>query len=92
MGFRARLPEYTDGTESVWAAKISSVTPFTTVGVAGECAHLFLGDVGKHADVIARWAAEQNPQAGGYFVTFDDKEAIYMAGEEFEQRYKRVQP
>lgn len=89
MSAKSGLPEYFGDGESVWAAKITSVEPFNRGDLIG-CARLGFAEEDRHANIIPRWVQQFNPQVGGYFVCFAEREPIFLLEDAFKQRYTLV--
>lgn len=57
---------------AVYAAKITSMAPFSLPGAPAGSMTLFFGELGKkRSNLVGPWVAQHNPQAGGYFVCYD---------------------
>lgn len=69
---KTRLTKYLgkDG-DSVYAAKITEIIPFTPVGAPPGSATLKFGELDKKANLVGAWISEHQPVVGGYFVVYD---------------------
>lgn len=92
------LPAYTDGTETVYAAKITELTSFDVPNVPQlkGCMKLFMGDIVKEANVVPTWiAANPDVAIGGYLVALDNSGKVkleYRNPTDFDAAYKLVEP
>lgn len=82
------LPEYS-GDTTVYAGKITEITPMNIPGLLG-CLKLKFGDLNKEANVLGSWASIASPQVGGYFVVYADGGVSHIMGDEFERRFVRT--
>ena len=91
------LPEYSGGNESVYAAKITEITPFDVPNVPNlkECLKLFMGGIVKEANVIPQWiAANPDVAIGGYLVAKEVGGKVkleYSNLSDFETKYALVE-
>ena len=67
---KTKLPEYVKDGQSIFAAKIVSREPVEIPSLGTGAKLVFEG--GKQATVLPTWAAQHNPQPGGYFVVYDE--------------------
>lgn len=88
------LPSY-QSHKIVQAAKIEYVTPMNEEFVSGADVSgpvfLKLGWLGDEI-VQADWFNKHKPEAGGYFVRYDDGYISYSPAEAFENGYKPIDP
>ncbi len=83
------LPEYKEGTQSVYAGKITAIEDLNIAGIAG-CKKLVFGDLGKEANVLGYWAAQNSPEVGGWFVVPTTGGAAFMRDADFTARFTKV--
>lgn len=91
-GAGIQLPKYRSHKE-VWALKIKHVwtTSLVLTGIVG-CELEFEDDRYARLQVGAEYAAKHGPQAGGYYVVYEDGYKSFSPAEAFESGYTRISP
>ena len=83
------FPKYI-GDGECYAAKITFVETRDFPEMPG-CLFVLLGDVGKEMTVMPKWARENNPEVGGYFVIRNGiVGAQFIPAGDFESRFTKV--